>query len=54
MEGLIWPRERRKSEKEVGGMDKEMGRDKREEEEEEGKKKTDRGKKIKGEKTKKN
>jgi len=35
MEGLIWPRERRKNKKELGGMDKEMGRDKRKEEEEE-------------------
>lgn len=34
MEGLIWPRERRKNKKEVGCMDKEMGRDKREEEQE--------------------
>jgi hypothetical protein len=33
MEGLIWPRERRKNKKGVGGMDKEMGRCKREEEE---------------------
>jgi hypothetical protein len=35
MEGLIWPRERRKNKMEVGGMDKEIGRNKREEKEEE-------------------
>jgi hypothetical protein len=32
---LIWPRERRRNKKEVSGMDKEIGRDKRGEEEEE-------------------